>query len=275
LSDVPFVTHYACFHSKKSHQYFHHFIMKKLTLLLFLTCLLFNAALAQLAIPELWNMRVHDEAKVLSPEVLQQLERKLALFEDSTSNQLAVLIIPSLEGEIVEQYALKVAEAWKLGTKKNDNGALLLIVINDRKMRIEVGQGLEGVLTDALTSRIIRNEIAPAFRRQDYNAGVIAGVQAIMAATKGEYKGTGSSGVRGKGRSGVSVFGAFLIFLIIIVLSRIRGGGNNGGSGWSSSAGWFAAGMLGGSAGGSSGSGFGGFSGGGGSFGGGGSSGSW
>lgn len=143
---------------------------------------------SQLAVPELWGTRVHDDAKVLRHETADLLERELAAHEDSTGNQIAILIINSLEGEAIEEYALKVAEKWKLGSEKNDNGALLVVSINDHKIRIEVGQGLEGVLTDAMCSRIIRNEIAPAFRRNDYDAGMIEGTHAIVNAIKGEYK---------------------------------------------------------------------------------------
>lgn len=168
--------------------------MKKVILLFTLIFFSFFAVKAQLAVPELWGMRVHDEAKVLSAQTAQQLENSLKVFEDSTTNQIAVLIVPSLAGESVEDYALKVAEAWKLGTANNDNGVLLLISINDRKMRIEVGEGLEGPLPDALCSRIIRNEIAPAFRRQDYDAGITAGVNSIMLAIKGEYNAEDTSG---------------------------------------------------------------------------------
>lgn len=168
--------------------------MKKAILLFTLIFFSFFAVKAQLAVPELWGMRVHDEAKVLSAQTAQQLENSLKVFEDSTTNQIAVLIVPSLAGESVEDYALKVAEAWKLGTANNDNGVLLLISINDRKMRIEVGEGLEGPLPDALCSRIIRNEIAPAFRRQDYDAGITAGVNSIMLAIKGEYNAEDTSG---------------------------------------------------------------------------------
>jgi len=261
---------------KPFHNHFQrHRVMKRyfLTLLLLLITLSFSQA--QLVIPELWGMRVHDEAKVLSPETVHRLERDLKMFEDSTSNQIALLIIPSLSGEALEDYTLRVAEAWKLGTKDRDNGVLLLIAINDRKVRIEVGYGLEGPLPDVICNRIIRNEIAPAFRRQDYDAGIAAGTYAIMDAIKGEYKGTDSP-IRTKGRKGNSLLTLLIIFIVITVISRIRGGGNNKGGGWSSGAGWFAAGMLmGGNRGGGGGGGFGGFSGGGGGFGGGGSSGSW
>jgi uncharacterized protein len=250
--------------------------MKRLFLLLFVF-IVYATASAQKLVPELWGLHVHDEAKILTAQTVQKLENELKVFEDSTTNQIAILIIESLEGEVLENYSLKVSEAWKLGNKNNDNGVLLLISINDKKMRIEVGQGLEGVLTDALTNRIVRNEIAPAFRRQDYDAGVSNGVYAIMQGTKGEYKNTEvASGNRRKGKSGGSVLLMLIIFIVISIISRIRGGGNRRGGGWSSGAGWFGAGMMGGMMGGSNrGGGFGGFSGGGGSFGGGGSSGSW
>ncbi|MBI3219289.1 MAG: TPM domain-containing protein [Bacteroidetes bacterium] len=145
------------------------------------------SSLAQKAVPELWGQRVHDEAHILKAETVDQLEKDLASYEDSTSNQIAILIIQSLEGEVLEDFSIKVAEKWKLGSKKNDNGVLLLIAVDDHKMRIEVGQGLEGALTDAHSNRIIRNEMAPEFRRGDYDAGVLAAIISIKAAIRGEY----------------------------------------------------------------------------------------
>jgi uncharacterized protein len=140
------------------------------------------------ASPQHWDHRVRDNAEVLSHETLAELEAMLNAHEDSTSNQIAILIIKSLEGKVLEQYALQVAhDELQLGSKKNDNGVLLLIAIDDHKMRIEVGKGLEGALTDALCSRIIRNEIAPAFRQDNYDEGVMAGTRAIIKAIKGEY----------------------------------------------------------------------------------------
>ncbi|MBS1977203.1 MAG: TPM domain-containing protein [Bacteroidetes bacterium] len=237
-----------------------------LLILSFLAILTEESAYAQKKIPELWGQRVHDEAGVLAEQDVQQLEQKLKIFEDSTTNQIAVLIIPSLDGDIIEEYALRVAETWKLGTKDRDNGALLLISIQDRKARIEVGQGLEGPLPDAMCGRIIRNELAPAFRRGDYAGGVNATVDGIMMAVKGEYKSDGSKPASGESSGMATGFIIFIIILIIILRSR-RGGG----SGWSSG-GWY----IGGGGGGSGwSSGGGGFSGGGGSFGGGGASGSW
>lgn len=147
-----------------------------------------QSSLAQTSVPELWGQRVHDEAHVLTQETIDQLEKKLTVFEDSTSNQIAILIIPSLGGQVLEEYTLRAAEKWKLGTKSKDNGVLFLVAVDDHKMRIEVGQGLQGVLTDALCNRIIRNEVAPAFRRNDYGEGVMAAIIAITKSIKGEYR---------------------------------------------------------------------------------------
>lgn len=248
--------------------------MNRLILFLSFLSLVFPS-LAQKEVPELLGHRVHDEAKVLSQQTIDNLEQTLKIFEDSTSNQLAILIIPSLDGEVIETYSLRAAEKWKLGTKNNDNGALLVVSINDGRMRIEVGQGLEGPLPDAICSQIIRNEMYPNFRRRDFDAGVTSAMTAIMQAIKGEYKAEYQPRRRqGKG----SAFLTILIMLVIVILrsiSRNKGGG--GGSGWSIGAGWMIGSALGSSSrgwGGDSGGG-GGFSGGGGSFGGGGSSGSW
>jgi uncharacterized protein len=148
---------------------------------------------SQKAIPELWGLHVHDEAHYLSKQTIEYLENQLKVYEDSTSNQLAVLIIPTLDGDVLEEYSLKVAEKWKLGQEDKDNGALLLVVIEDHKMRIEAGIGLEGALTDAVCSRIIRNELAPHFRSNDYDEGVKAGVNAMIAAIGNEYTPADSS----------------------------------------------------------------------------------
>jgi uncharacterized protein len=146
-----------------------------------------SSAFAQKAVPELWGQRIHDEARILLPTTIDQLEKKLKVYEDSTSNQIAVLIIQSLDGDAIENYSIRVAEKWKLGQKGKDNGVLLLIAVDDHKMRIEVGQGLEGALTDAKSSRIIRNDIAPAFRRNDFDDGITTGIESIIKVIGGEY----------------------------------------------------------------------------------------
>jgi len=231
---------------------------------------------SQLKIPAHGGVWVHDDANVLSAGTKALLEKVVERERDSSSNQIAVLIVPALMGESLDEFSLRVAEEWKLGNKEKDNGVLLFIAVDDRKVRIETGYGLEGVLTDALSSRIIRNEIAPRFREGDYDGGVRAGVAAIIQGIKGEY--INEDPVPRKKNSKRSPFVTILILIIILIFaSRGRRGGGGGGH-WSSGRGWI--GPIGGAAlGGSSwgsGGGFGGGSfGGGGGFGGGGSSGSW
>jgi uncharacterized protein len=130
--------------------------------------------------------RVNDLAGMLSPANAQDLERRLAQFEQETGHQIAVLTIPSLEGDAIEDFGIRVADAWKIGQKGFDNGAILLIAQKERKLRIEVGYGLEGVLPDAIASRIIREVIVPRFRDGDFSGGIVAGVNAILQVTKGE-----------------------------------------------------------------------------------------
>ena len=227
---------------------------------------------AQLAIPEQGGLWVHDEANVLSPSGKQEIESIIRAERDSTSNQIGVLIVPSLDDEILEEYSLRVAEQWKIGQKGKDNGVLLLIAMKERKIRIESGYGMEGTLTDALSSRINRNEIAPHFREGDYDGGVKAGVTAIIQAVKGEYRNDDPAP-----RKRSSRFSPFLTIIIIIVVIIIASRRNRrGGGGYWSSGGGFMGPMGGFGGGGSSDSGFsGGDFGGGGGFGGGGSSDSW
>lgn len=208
---------------------------------------------------------VNDLAGVLSAQTELKIERFLRDFERSDSTQLMVLTIASLEGESLEEYSLRVAESWKIGQQGKDNGALLLIAKQDRKIRIEVGYGLEGSLTDLLTGRIIDQEISPRFKAGDYDGGVIAGVVGMAEAVRGEYKGTGSTvKKKKKGNS----WGSLLLFLFLGPgMMLLRGGrrGRHRSSGF-----W-----IGGMGGGGFGGGGGGFGGGGGGFGGGGSSGGW
>jgi uncharacterized protein len=153
---------------------------------LFLLALLFSAAAwAQLPVPQL-SARVVDQTGTLTSEQKAELERKLREFELRKGSQIAVLMVPSTAPETVEQYALRVAEVWKLGRKGIDDGALLLVAKNDRAVRIEVGYGLEGALNDAVASRIIREIIVPRFREGDFFGGVSAGVDAMMRVIGGE-----------------------------------------------------------------------------------------
>ncbi|MDR4495137.1 MAG: YgcG family protein [Nitrospirales bacterium] len=138
--------------------------------------------------------RVVDLAQILSPADRSNLNKSLAAHESETSNQVAVLILPSLEGEPLEEISHRIASAWNLGQKGTDNGILLLVAIQERKIRIEVGYGLEGTLTDAKSAQIIRHEMVPRFRQGEYPRGISAGVQAILGTIEGTYSNTASSG---------------------------------------------------------------------------------
>jgi uncharacterized protein len=155
-------------------------------LFVFLLLLVVPTFIFSKEIPNL-KSRVMDETWTLSPDFIRVLEQKLQVHERETSNQIAVYIISSLEGEVLEDYSLRVAETWQLGTKKNDNGVLLLISLDDRLMRIEVGYGLEGHLTDVLCHRIIKNEITPHFKNKEYEEGIKQGINAILGAIDGRY----------------------------------------------------------------------------------------
>lgn len=206
---------------------------------------------------------VTDKAGLLSQTVELKLEQFLREFENSDSTQVTVLTIPSLEGEALEDYSLKVFENWKIGQLGKDNGALLLIAKADRKVRIEVGYGLEGKLTDLLAGRIIDNEISPKFKQGDFDGGIISGVLAMAEAVRGEY--AGSNRTKNKKKMS-SPFGLiFLLFFLGPLLGRI--GGRR-----SRRRGIFLGGPF---IGGGGGFGGGGFSGGGGGGGGGGASGGW
>lgn len=149
--------------------------------------LLLTTGVWALEVPPLTG-RVNDHAQLLSPASRQQLERDLAALERRDSTQIAVLTVPTLAGETIETFGIQVAEAWKIGQQGTDNGAILIIAKAERKMRIEVGRGLEGTLTDLLSSQIIRNEIAPRFKAGDFDGGVVAGVAAMTKVVAGEYK---------------------------------------------------------------------------------------
>lgn len=138
--------------------------------------------------------RINDYASMISPEVRASIERKLRAFEDAESTQVVVLTVPSLEGEPIEKFSIKVAKTWKIGQKEKDNGVLLIVSKEDRRIRIEVGLGLEGRLTDLQAGRIIRDSIKPAFKNQDFDNGFIDGVDAIISSVKGEYKATSQQG---------------------------------------------------------------------------------
>jgi uncharacterized protein len=221
----------------------------------------------------------NDYAGVTSADTASRLNQTLEDFERDTSNQILVAVYPHMESDSsIEDYTVRVAQAWKVGQKQKNNGAVLFVFTQDRKMFLQVGYGLEAVLPDALAKQIIENELKPRFRNGDFNGGLSAGVAAILAATKGEYKGTGHT-VAERSQSGIAVpMIVILAFVVFIAFSAFmnrkirRAGGNwhgwtmssGGSSGWSSGS-WSGGGGFSG----------GGFSGGGGSFGGGGAGGSW
>ena len=251
-----------------------------LTIVFFLQALLFaNNAFAQniIAKPNPATL-VTDMAGVLTPEQKQALENKLVAIDDSSSNQIAVVIVPSLDGYPKEEYATKLFREWGIGNKKTNNGVLLLIAINDRQIRIEVGYGLEGAIPDVTALSIIDNDIKPAFKAGNYYEGINRATDNIAKAAVGEYKVAKAKKSKSKGSGG------FLIILIIIFLilrsGRGGGGSNIGGSGFSDVATGLLLGSIlggggrgGGGGYGGGGGGFGGF--GGGSSGGGGAGGSW
>jgi uncharacterized protein len=255
--------------------------MKKLYLVILMLMLVMCVShiTAQTDIPKL-DQRVSDFTNTLSFQEWQSLDRLLKSFEDSTSTQIVVLIVNSLEEISIEEYANKTFEVNKIGQTKKDNGVLLVIAKQDRKLRIEVGYGLEGVLTDAITSQIIRQEILPHFKEGNYFGGIVTGVDAIMRATAGEYQ-TDSKGKKAPATSVLlmiiaALFGFFFLWPMMSSRRRyvVGSDGHRYYSGWGYGGGWPGSfGGGGGSFGGFGGGG--GFSGGGGMSGGGGASGSW
>ena len=241
--------------------------------------LLAAAIAAALDVPSLRG-RVNDYAGVMSQDQARSLESQLAQFEQETGHQVAVLAIPTLDGEDIEGFSIRVADSWKLGKKGFDNGVILVVAIKDRRLRLEVGYGLEGVLPDAIAKQIISEYIVPRFRAQDYAGGIIAGIDAVLKVIKNEPL---PQSARKKGEnegSGLNSIAMFVITLAVFGLmafastaSRRRNNmwaahGRHRGPTIFGGPGGFGGGGFGGGSGG-------GFSGGGGGFGGGGASSSW
>lgn len=237
--------------------------------------LMIGAGLAAAAEPDFPKLtgRVVDAAGILSPEARTRIDGKIKAHEDRTGDQLVVATVPSLQDLTVEDYANRLARSWGIGQKKTNNGVLLLVAPKERKVRIEVGYGLEGALTDALSKTIITSAITPRFRQGDFSGGVEAGVDAILPILAGDAdEWQRRAPVREDSVDPVTViFWIVVIIALVVVLTRMNGGGRRGrGGGFvvipGPSGGW---------SGGFSDGGGGGFSGGGGSFGGGGASGDW
>ncbi len=219
----------------------------------------------------------NDYAGVVPGATVAALNTQLEDYERASSNQLLVAIYPKMESDSsVEDYTVRVAQAWAVGQKGRNNGAVLFAFMAEHKLYLQVGYGLEAVLPDAIAKRIIENELKPAFRNGDYDRGLRAAVNAMIAATKGEYRGTGRTAA--DATPGISFNTIWVGFIVLLILSSwirsmrrsvVYSGRRRSGLGgifWTGG---------GGSGGGSFGGGGGGFSGGGGSFGGGGAGGSW
>ena len=266
--------------------------MKKL---LFLIALIFSVC-AQAQIENILPSKpttprlVNDFANVLTPEQEEALEHKLVAYDDSTSNQIAVVTLETLIDKRGVEYedeevALKILREWGVGQKNRNNGIVVLIVKNERKIRIEVGYGLEGAVPDITAKNIIENDITPNFKAGNYYRGLDAATSSIIKAAAGEYKAPEGYADRGKKGKGISM-GKIIVGMIILwaILGMFGGGGGKGG-GFMSRRGYrgfggpvifpggFGGGGFGGGGFGGGGGGFGGFGGGGG--GGGGASGSW
>lgn len=189
-------------------------------------CLLSNTAFAKLEVPAAPPLErpIIDQTESLANEDIDRIAQLINAERQKKSFQIGVLMIPTLgSDDSLEEYSLKVARQWGIGNKKKSNGVLLLIAKNDRKMRIEVGNGMEGSLTDARASQIIRNTIAPKFRSGDYAGGVEAGVKRIIDAAEGRNLSDNDI----DGESIVSML-FIVIFITIIVIAILKGNGSNG-----------------------------------------------
>ena len=183
-----------------------------------------------LDVPKLTG-HVNDYAGMISPQAKAALEQELRAFEQSDSTQIVIVTIPSLQGEVLEQFSLKVAEAWKIGQKGKDNGIIFLVSKEDRKLRVEVGRGLEGKITDLMSGRIIDLVVKPRFKRGDFDGGFITGVHALMDASRGEFKADPNTGKRqgaarheSSSRFIVFLFFAGIVLLILGSISKVLSG---------------------------------------------------
>lgn len=242
--------------------------------------LVFRAPAAEV-IPPKPAAYFNDYANVVPKEKALALNEKLAQFERESSNQIVVAIYPKMESDSdIFDYTYRVKEQWGVGQKGKNNGAVLFVFVQDRKMYLHTNYGLEGALPDATARHITEHVIKPHFKTGDYAGGLEAGINAIIQATRGEYKGTGETVQerRAPASSGCGPLG--FIVMLIIVLTIVRLGRRRGGYGYTGfggpfvSSGW-GGGWSGGGSSSSSGGGFSGFSGGGGSGGGGGAGSSW
>ena len=229
----------------------------------------------------------NDYAGVVEPGDARRLDQKLRQLQEETSTQVVVAVFPKLPSPSLEDFTARTAESWRVGRRELDNGAILFVFVEDRKMRIEVGYGLEGALPDALAGRILNDEVVPRFRQGDWAGGLEAGIDGILAAVRGEYTAPPPAEPEGLPLSTVVIILVFIVIFLILVHRGSSGGGPGrtySGGGYRRDRGhWGGGTWTGGGWGGGRGGGFGGgwsgggggFMGGGGSFGGGGASSSW
>jgi len=245
-----------------------------------LICFLGFPLFADEVIPPAPKSYFNDYAGVVSVATAAELNQTLENFERQSSDQIVVAIFPKMQSDSsIEDYTVRVARSWKAGQKDKNNGVVLFVFVQDHKMFLQVGYGLEGALPDATCKRIIDEEISPRFKAGDFDGGLTSGVRAIIASVKGEYTGTGTTVAGRRVYSRDSVFAPLaILFLLFILIVFMRGGRFfSGYSCWTIGSGGFSGGGGSGSGGfsGGFGGGGGGFSGGGGSFGGGGAGGGW
>jgi len=191
------------------------------------SCLFLVSSMAfALRVPQLQSY-VNDYAGMISSQTKAELENELKAFEQTDSTQVVILTIPSLEGEDLEEFSIRVADTWKIGQKNKDNGIILLVAQQERKLRIEVGRGLEGRLTDLMAGRIIDLVMKPRFKRGDFDGGFLAGVHALMDGVRGEFHADDRQHVQKTDK--ISQFLSLLLFGIIMIvvlggLSRVIAG---------------------------------------------------
>src|SRR6267378_4876961 len=197
-------------------------MMRRLLHLWMLLCFAAGTLHAAEQLPQIPKRYFNDYAHVVPADVAESLNRKLEDSEKATSSQIVVAVFDKLPANAaLEDYTVRTFKAWRPGQQGKDNGAVLFVFVQDRKMRIEVGYGLEGVLPDALGKRIVDDEIAPHFKRGDYDGGLTAGVTALLQAARGEYKGTGRT-VNPRGNPGGFIFILFWVVVLILILGNIR-----------------------------------------------------
>jgi uncharacterized protein len=232
-----------------------------------------SLAAAGPSVPAAPTRFVTDKAGVLSERAVERLEERLQGFEDDTSNQFLVYVDKKIpEGTTLEEYTVACAQAWRVGQKEQRNGLVLFLFPEDRAARFEVGRGLEGALPDVLAGRIVDGELIPKAKTGDWDGAVSAAVDGAIAATKGEYKGTGPRARSERDQRGGRFPWRLVLFVLFFVVPLALGRRRS--PYWYFGGGGFGSGGFGGFGGGFGGGG-GGFSGGGGSFGGGGASGRW